>query len=184
LFAATKGADVTLWVYSAQGRTSRPFGSVRSSRQPTNAVFSPNGMWVAYQSNDTGTPAVYVQPFPATGARFQASLEAPQDDPHHPLWSRDGSELFYVAGPNRLVVTRVTEGPGLSFSNPLPIQIGGWKNTFGGPTTIRNYDVSSDGKRFIGVIASAVTDAGAPRAPQIQVVLNWLEEVKQRVPTK
>ncbi len=184
LFAATKGADVTLWVYSAQGRTSRPFGSVRSSRQPTNAAFSPNGSWVAYQSNETGTPAVYVQPFPATGSRFQASLEAPQDDPHHPLWSRDGSEVFYVAGPNRFVVTRVTEGSGLSFSNPLPIQIGIWKNTFGGPTTIRNYDVSSDGKRFVGVIASAVTDAGAPRAPQIQVVLNWFEEVRQRVPGK
>ncbi len=184
LFTATKGPDTTLWTYSARDRTSRPFAAVRSSRQPTNAAFSPNGAWVAYQSNETGTSAIYVQPFPPTGSRFQASVSAAQDDPHHPLWSRDGTELFYVAGVNRFVAMPVTERSGLSFSNPVPIQIGAWKNTFGGPTTIRNYDVSSDGKRFIGVVASAVTDSGELRAPQIQVVLNWLEELKQRVPTR
>ncbi|MGH9176650.1 MAG: TolB family protein, partial [Vicinamibacterales bacterium] len=108
LFTATKGPDATLWTYATADRKSRPFGSVRSSRQPINAAVSPNGMWVAYQSNEAGAPAVYVQPFPATGARFLASLESPQDVPHHPLWSRDGAELFYVAGPNRLVATTVT----------------------------------------------------------------------------
>jgi len=184
LFTATKGAEARLWTYSNHDRTSRPFDAVRSSRQPTNAAFSPNGLWVAYQSNETGTPAIFVQPFPATGSRFQASLVSPQDDPHHPLWSRDGTELFYVAGPNRFVVTRVTERSGLSFSNPAPIQTGIWKNTFGGPSTIRNYDVSLDGKRFVGVIASGVTDSGAPRTPQIDVVLNWFEEVRRLVPAK
>jgi hypothetical protein len=139
---------------------------------------------VAYQANENGTSAVYVQPFPATGSRFQASVDAPQDDPHHPLWSRDGTELFYVAGPNRFAVTSVTERSGLVFSNPVLIQTGIWKNTFGGPTTIRNYDVSADGKRFIGVIASGVTDSGTPRVSQIHVVLNWQEELKQRVPLK
>jgi Tol biopolymer transport system component len=184
LFTSTQGPEATLWAYSVQDRTSRPFGSVRSSRQPTNAAFSPNGLWVAYQSNETGSPAIYVQPFPATGSRFQASLVAPQDDPHHPLWSRDGTELFYVAGPNRFVATAVTARSGLSFSNPVPIQIGVWRNTFGGPTTIRNYDVSIDGKRFIGVVASAVTDSGTPRAPQIQVVMNWFEELRRLAPAK
>ena len=184
LFTQTKGAEATLWTYSAQDRTSRPFASVRSSRQPTNAAFSPNGLWVAYQSNESGTPAIYVQPFPPTGSRFQASVVAPQDDPHHPLWSRDGRELFYVAGPNRFVATNVTEHSGLSFSNPVLIQTGAWKNTFGGPSTIRNYDVSIDGRRFIGVIASGVTDAGIPRAPQIQVVLSWFEELRRLVAAK
>jgi hypothetical protein len=46
-------------------------------------AFSTNGSWVAYQSNETGTPTIYVQPFPATGARFQASLDRAGDDPHH-----------------------------------------------------------------------------------------------------
>jgi eukaryotic-like serine/threonine-protein kinase len=182
LFTETKGRDATLWTYSAQNRTAQRFDGVRSSGQPINAAFSPNGSWVAYQSNETGTSAVYVQPFPATGSRFQASAEAPQDDPHHPLWSHDGAELFYVAGPNRFVVTSVTERSGLSFSKPVPIEIGPWRNTFGGPTTIRNYDVSNDGKRFVGVIASGVTESGAPLASQIQVVLNWFEEVTRRVP--
>jgi serine/threonine protein kinase/Tol biopolymer transport system component len=185
LFTATQGPESTLWTYSVHDKTSRPFDAVRASRQPTNAAFSPNGLWVAYQSNETGPLAVYVQPFPATGSRFQASLDAPQDAPHHPLWSRDGTELFYVAGPNRLVVTRVSERSGLSFSNPVVIQTGTWKNTFGGPTTIRNYDVSTDGKRFIGVIASGTTDSDTPRTlQQLQVVLNWFEEVKQRMPRK
>jgi len=64
------------------------------------------------------------------------------------------------------------------------IKTGVWKNTFGGPSTIRNYDVSLDGKRFIGVIASGVTDSGTPRTQQIQVVLNWFEEVRRREPAK
>jgi Tol biopolymer transport system component len=184
LFSTTKGPEVRLWIYSAIKRTSQPFDSVRSSRQPTNAAFSPNGQWVAYQSNETGTPTVYVQPFPATGSRFQASVDAVQDDPHHPLWSRDGRELFYVAGPNRFVVTSVTERSGLAFSNPRLIQTGIWKNTFGGPSTIRNYDVSPDGQRFIAVIASGVTDSGTPRAPQIDVVLNWFEELRRLIAAK
>jgi serine/threonine-protein kinase len=183
LFTMTKGPESTLWTYSDHDRTSRPFDSVRS-RQPTNAAFSPNGQWVAYQSNETGTPTVYVQPFPATGSRFQASVDAPQDDPHHPLWSRDGTELFYVAGPNRFAVTSVTERSGLSFGNPVLIQTGIWKNTFGGPSTIRNYDVTADGKRFIGVIASGVTESGTPRVSQLLVVLNWFTELQQRVPTR
>ena len=180
LVAATKGAETTLLTYSATDRTSRPFGSVRSSRQPTNAAFSPNGSWVAYQSNETGTPAIYVQPFSATGARFLASVEKSGDDPHHPLWSRDGRELFYVAGPNRLVATSVTERSGLTFSNPVPIQIGNWRNTFGGPSTIRNYDVSLDGKHFVGVISPGATNSD-PASPQVHVVLNWFEELRQRV---
>ena len=184
LFTATKGPDAMLWTYSAQNRTAQPFDSVRSLRQPTNAAFSPNGLWVAYQSNETGISTVYVQPFPATGPRFQASVDAPQDDPHHPLWSRDGTELFYVAGPNRFAVTSVNERSGLSFSNPVLIKTGIWRNTFGGPSTIRNYDVSLDGKRFIGVIASGVTDSGTPRAPHIEVVVNWFEELRRRVAAK
>jgi len=52
------------------------------------------------------------------------------------------------------------------------------------PTTIRNYDVSIDGKRFIGVIASGATDSGASPTPQIQAVLNSFEEVRRRVPAK
>jgi eukaryotic-like serine/threonine-protein kinase len=184
LFTVTSGSESTLWTYSARDRTSRPVDSVRSSRQPTSAAFSPNGLWVAYQSNESGTSAVYVQPFPTTGPRFQASPVAPQNDPHHPLWSRDGTELFYVAGPNRFVVTKVTERSGLSFSDPEPIQTGTWRNTFGGPSTVRNYDVSLDGKRFIGVIASGVTESGIPRAPQIQVVLNWIEELRRLVAAK
>jgi hypothetical protein len=81
-------------------------------------------------------------------------------------------------------VTRVTERSGLSFSNPVQIQTGAWRNTFGGPTTIRNYDVSTDAKRFIGVIAAGVTELGTPRVTQIQVVVNWFEEVRRRVAAK
>jgi eukaryotic-like serine/threonine-protein kinase len=184
LFTATKGAEARLWTYSTRDRTSQPFDAVRSSRQPTNAAFSSNGLWVAYQSNEAGAPAIYVQPFPPNGSRFQASLVSSQDDPHHPLWSRDGTELFYVAGPNRFVATRVTERSGLSFSNPVPIQTGIWKNTFGGPSTIRNYDVSVDGKRFVGVIASGVTDAGTPHTPQINVVLDLFEDLRRLVAAK
>ena len=70
LFSVTKGSDVSLWTFSLQDRKATPFGDVHSSN-PTGAVFSPDGRWVAYTSTERNRPTIYVQPFPATGAQYQ-----------------------------------------------------------------------------------------------------------------
>ena len=90
-----------MWTFSLQDKKATPFGGVQSSN-PITAVFSPDGRWVAYSSNETGRPAVYVQPFPADGTKYQ--LPKDTNDEHHPLWSPDGRELFYVPGPGRFAV--------------------------------------------------------------------------------
>jgi Tol biopolymer transport system component len=93
LFRVTKGQNVTLWTFSLKDKKPEPFGGVQST-EPTHAVFSPDGRWVAYhiRSNETGRGALWVQPFPATGAKYQVATE----NPGHLVWSPDGKELFYA----------------------------------------------------------------------------------------
>ena len=75
----------------------------------------------------------------------------------------------------------VTTRPTFTFGNPVPVPR---PFAAGRPEFERNYDITLDGKRFLGVVAAGQTASGAPAAPQIQVVLNWFEELKARVPTK
>ena len=75
----------------------------------------------------------------------------------------------------------VTTRPTFTFGNPVVVTT---PFVDRGPGLERNYDITLDGKRFLGVVAAGQTTSGAPAAPQIQVVLNWFEELKARVPTK
>jgi hypothetical protein len=159
------------------------------SATPTDAAFSPDGRWVAYSASPTSDPnqrAVYVQPVPATGATYQIPV-LEQGGYRHPLWSANGKELFYfIGGTVRLRVVSVTTQPTLAFGNPVPIP--------NAPFFIdsvndvaRRYDIMPDGQKLVGIIAAGApgsTQPGGPSTPQIQVVLNWFEELRARVPTK
>src|SRR5438874_1830079 len=167
LLSATVGGDVTLWTLSLENGKTEPFGNVRS-KQPTNGVFSPDGRWVAYGSNESGTPAVYVQPFPATGVKYQVSRG---DIGHHALWSGDGKRLFYIPQPGRLVFVNVTTQSGFAFSAPTTVPRG---FTIGNSQTdLRNHDIARDG-RLLGIVPAG-QDAGASSPQQIDVWLNWQE---------
>ena len=175
LFSVMKGADVSLWTLSLQDRKVAPFGGVRSTSSfLPNAVFSPDGNWVAYTSS-TKAPGVFVQPFPATGSTYQVSNSGT-----HPLWSADGNELFF-APPGDLSVVRVATQPAFTVSKPMPLPRGFMAGQAAGASA-RPYDVTRDGKRFIGMVAAGQTPSGARFAPKIEVVLNWFEELKAKVP--
>jgi hypothetical protein len=93
-----------------------------------------------------------------------------------PTWAPNGKELFYGPAPGQLVGVSVTTRPAFTFGNPVPVP-----SHFAdrGPTIERNNDITPDGKRFLGVVATGSAAAsGAAAAPQIQVVLNWFEELK------
>jgi hypothetical protein len=76
--------------FSLKDRKATPFGDVKGAGLPIDAMFSPDGRWVAYQTGEfgVGEGELYVQPFPATGAKHYIAQGG------RPLWSRDGKELF------------------------------------------------------------------------------------------
>lgn len=176
LFDVVKGTDMSLWTFSIQDRKATPFGGVHSLN-PTGGVFSPDGRWVAYTSTAGTLTTVYVQPFPATGAKYQL-IPKGSDNPHEVAWSADGKELFYNPRSGGFEVVSVTTQPTFAFGNPVPVPR---PLQLGPPSVRRAYDITRDG-RFVGLIAPGQTTTGAPAAAQIQVVLNWFEELKQRAP--
>ena len=138
----------------------------------TNATLSPDGRWLAYRSNETGQPEVYVSPFPDVGA---GKWPISTDGGAWPVWNPDGDELFYM-GPDGVMAlefqadTTFTPGaPTLLFA-----RVGG----LGGP---RDMAVSPDGQRFL-FLTDERADRGSEDVTQIDVVLNWFEELTERVP--
>jgi serine/threonine-protein kinase len=164
----------SLWVRNqADGRTTR--FTEASSTNLFQASFSRDGKWIAYSVSDGGRPdspnrGVFVETFPATGVRRQAPRTTGRD--YHAAWARDGSRLFYVPDGSRpFVSVSVTANPDFAFGPPTALPslspaLQGWRP--------RGYDVLPDG-RFV----SLTMDTGAN---EVRVVLNWLEELKRRVP--
>jgi Tol biopolymer transport system component len=133
---------------------------------------SPNGRWMAYASSSEsgGQPEVYVRSFPEVDkGRWQISANGGNS----PLWSRDGRELFYRSG-NSVIGIDVQTEPTFKAGKP--------KILFQG--VYLGWDLSPDGKRFLMTkplaSTSAASTAVGPR--KINIVLNWFEELKERVP--
>ena len=178
LFTVTKGSDVSSWTFSVRDGRATPFGAVHSSN-PTNAVFSPDGHWVAYASTERGRTTIYVQPFPATGTRYPLFVKG-SDNPHHPRWSPDGKELFYDPRVTAFESVVVTPQPAFTFGNAVATP----RLFQGAPVTSRTpYDITPDG-RFLGLVTAGHMEWVRGSVDQVQVVLNWFEDLKARVPAR
>src|SRR5262249_1675422 len=137
----------------------------------SNPRFSPNGEWIAYTSNDSGQDEVYVRPFPDGGAASRIST----DGGGAAVWSRDGRELFYLNG-NKMIVVDIRTRPSFVIGSPKLLFEGRYTASTTGSS---GYDVSRDGRRFL-----RMQPIELEQAAQINIVLNWQEELKQRVPTR
>lgn len=186
LLYEASGQDLmsALWMLSLEDKKAERFDAVVSPATTLiSAVFSPDGKWVAYASGDgRASGAVYVQPFPPTGARYQISKN--NEWGRHPVWSPDGRELFFAPGPgnNQLIVVGISTQPALAFGDAVAVTRPFFNTA---ASNARPYDISRDGQRFLGLIdAAQATQLGRVQADQIQVVLNWFDELKQRVPVK
>jgi dipeptidyl aminopeptidase/acylaminoacyl peptidase len=140
-----------------------------------NAIFSPDGRWIAYESQQEESQIdVYVTPFPGSGEKVKVSTNGGYD----PVWSPDGRELFYRNGDKMMVVAVDTNSLRFEIVKPPEILFKG-QYLEDLTTGLRNYDISSDGQRF--VMIKEIEEQSV--ATQLIVVLNWFEELKRLVPT-
>jgi len=134
--------------------------------------FSPDGKWLAYVSNELGRNQVYVRPYPGPDIKFLVSEET--EGGGEPVWSPDGRELFYRTGDKMMVVSIETE-PTFRAGRPDVLFEGSYRST-PIPAGQQYYDITPDGQKFLMIKRD--------QAPaQINVVLNWFEELKRLVPT-
>jgi Tol biopolymer transport system component len=159
-----------IWVLRISDRKAQPF--LQTSFSEAAPQFSPDGRWLAYVSDESGHNEVYVQPYPGPGGKWLISTDGGTE----PMWNRNGRELFYRDG-DRMMAVDISTHQGFTAGKPRMLFEGRYEPTAG---TLPNYDVSPDGQRFLMVKPSEQTGA-APT--QINVVLNWTEELKLLVPT-
>ncbi|MBI4472755.1 MAG: protein kinase [Acidobacteria bacterium] len=144
----------------------KPFPVVRTEFEERDAQFSPDGKWIAYQSNESGRFEIYIQPFPVPGGKEQIST----DGGAQVRWRRDGKELFYVALDGRLMAVSIrtaSNGKTLEAGTPVPL----FNTRIGGAVQgndRQQYMVSPDGRRFL---MSTLTEE-ATSSP-ITIILNW-----------
>jgi Tol biopolymer transport system component len=165
--AAAGAARRDLWVLPI-GEAPRPLLVTRFYER--GAVFSPDGRWLAFVTDESGRAEVYVQPFPGPGPKVAIS----NNGGLQPMWARDGHELFYREGDSMMAV-RIALDP---FRIEAPRRLFEFSaTTFNLDPNFADYDVAPDG-RFLAVQGDTAA------ADDINVVLNWTEELKRLVPSK
>ena len=169
------GSSALLTVSLDPGATPEPFFDVAGSMDRFS-VFSPDGNWLAYSSTETGTFEVWLQPFPAgSGVKHRIT----QNGRAMALWSPDGGELFYRPSPPgaagfSLFSIELTTEPRFAFTTERSVPAGDFVVEGGS----RYYDITPDGQALL-VVVRANEDAAYA---QLNVVLNWFEELEARVP--
>ena len=178
---AATGDDVMMLTLDKDRRVDR---LVHSPFFETNGEISPDGRWLAYQSNESGQPQISVRPFPNVDAGLR---QVSTGGGIQPLWARNGRELFYLAPSGALMGVRV--GPGTIWRADAPTTVLDRRYLLAGPSLdtasflVRTYDVSLDGKRFLMIKEAGATGPAVATA-SIVVVQNWTEELKRLVPTQ
>ncbi len=133
--------------------------------------FSPDGRWIAYQSDESGSNEIYVRPFPGPVGKWKISADGGTE----PVWSPDGKEVFYRRGRD-LMVVEVETGDTLSVGRPRPLFSRDYRlDNTGHPS----YDVSPDKQSFV-----MIQESRDEPLTEIHIVLNWFEELERLVPTK
>jgi len=160
----TSGFDI--WILPMEGeREAQPFLQTRF--QERQAVFSPDGDWLAYVSDESGQDEIYVQPFPGPGGNWLISSGGGTE----PVWSASG-ELFFRSGAKMMAV-EITTHPTFSPGKPSLL----FEDQYVSSGTVRaDYDVTPDGQRFLMIKYEGT-------GSEINIVLNWFEELKRLVPT-
>jgi serine/threonine-protein kinase len=135
----------------------------------SSPALSPDGKWLAYVSNESGKPEVYVRPFPDVGsAKWQVSLSGG----FTPMWAHNGKELFYLDDARALIAVTIQPGPTFTFGGQKVLFSASSYSFAGGYPT---FDVAPDDSRFV-MIRSVAPSAET----ELVLIQNWAEELKAR----
>lgn len=159
----TRGNDVWVLPLGGDPKSAKPQPFLDNRFARAEFQFSPDGKWVAYQSNESGRNEVYVSPFPGPGGKSQVST----DGGTQPRWNRNGRELFFRSGAKMMAVdTELT--PAFRAGTP--------KMLF--EKVSSDYDVHPDGKRFLMLKPAATTTDSS----ELHIILNWFDDLRKKVP--
>jgi Tol biopolymer transport system component len=153
-----------LWVRPMSGEE-KPFPLVKTVSDETNGQFSPDGRWVAYDSNASGRSEVYVQPFPPMGGLSQISFEGGAQ----PRWNSNGKEIFFISLDSKMMAAPVDlSRDGKSLVSRTPVALFPVRLAVGPvvPALNQQYAVSPDGQRFLISVDESDT-------PPITLIYNW-----------
>lgn len=169
IFGGAENEGIFLLPLTGSPQERKPVPYLQTPFRERNAQFSPDGKWVAYQSNQSGRDEVYIQAFPSTGAKWQVS----NNEGFQPRWRGDGRELFFIsATTQRLWAAGIRASAGrVDIETPralFPVLL------FPGPAYV--YDVTPDGQRFV-VVSPPGADAQGTSA--INVISDWQAGLKK-----
>jgi len=154
-------ATTDLWAIPMQG-TRTAFPVVRGPSDDRDGQFSPDGKWIAYDSDESGHPRIYVQPFPGPGRKDPVSSQGGSQ----PRWSSDGRELFYIAPDGYLMAVPMGTDAGSSGIGK-PVRLFKARLAPFSAISRQQYVVSKDGQRFLMIATDDVP------TPPISLILNW-----------
>ncbi len=158
-----RGTNGDIWTCAMDG-TPVPEPFLATAFDEKDASISPDGRWVAYVTNESGTPEVFVRPYPPTGAAWQVSIGGGGS----PLWSRDGRELFFTSG-TKMMRAPVDARSGFSAGKPEQLFDGGFNTS-----RARDFDVAPDG-RFVAIRVPG----GIAGQQELRMLRNWPEEMRR-----
>src|SRR5207253_482275 len=156
--------QLDIWVLPLFGDR-KPFAYVHGDYNESQGQFSPDGKWMAYVSDESGTPQIYVQSFPTLTGKWQVSTGGGSE----PRWRRDGTELFYVAPDRKLMSVAVKSGATFQADAPRAL----FETELAFAPIRHNYSVSPDGQRFL---LNAPADVASPPMTLVQ---NWTAGLKK-----
>ena len=161
LYKGGETSSFDIW-FVPLGGAEEPFPFIATEFNDVNAMFSPDGRWLAYQSDESGRPEVYVTAYPDRGRKWQISTDGGQG----PRWSHDGSEVLYQSADGSLVAVRVEPRNGGLLIGKAETLF----NTMIQPTGNYFWDIAADGERVLAMEA-----VSSREAPNLSVVVNWLQ---------
>jgi Tol biopolymer transport system component len=158
--------NTDLWIYSLEEKKAEPW--LASSYSEKQARFSPDRKWIAYSSNESGRPEIYVRGFMPPGGKWRVS----SDGGSAPVWRPDGKELFFVSADARIM--SVTVRPGAAFDGGAAAPLFRIPGDILDLSVVTQYDVAPDGQSFLMNL-----DTPTEGQRMITLVTHWMSLMKE-----